>query len=141
MAVFASSSFRSTLGVKMMRRLEITARDQTRLHVVHVLHSLRAQSEAHRAQSGQSHAVTLSGPRLDHLSGCIPAGLHHALTHAAAQGSLLDDLRLRQAGERYLPADSLSNFSSLSTAFTLSAIIAINFKGCKTFSYSLKPIP
>ena len=31
-----------------------------------------------------------------HLAGGVPAGLHHTSAHAAAQGSLLDDLRLSQ---------------------------------------------
>ena len=41
--------------------------------------------------------MTLSGPRLDHLTGCIPARLHHSLAHAAAQSSLLDHLVLSQS--------------------------------------------
>ena len=32
--------------------------NQTCLHLVHVVHALGAQSEAHGAQSGQCHAVT-----------------------------------------------------------------------------------
>ena len=34
--------------------------------------------------------VTLGGPRTDYFAGCIPEGLHHTSTHAAAQGILLD---------------------------------------------------
>ena len=73
------------------RREYDTARlDETSLHVVDVLHGLRRQAEAHGSQTGQRHAVALGRPCLDDTPGSIPAGLHHALAHATAQGSLTD---------------------------------------------------
>ena len=72
--------------------------DEAGLYILHLLHSLRTESESHGAESGQSHRVTLRSPGLDHLTGCIPAGLHHAAAHTASEGSLLDDLCLREAG-------------------------------------------
>ena len=62
---------------------DAAAGNQRALHLVHVLHGLRAQSESHASQSGQCHAVAFGCPRLDHLTGCIPAGLHHTLALAA----------------------------------------------------------
>ena len=70
--------------------------DKAGLDLVHVLHALGAQAEAHGAQSGKGDAVTLGGPGFDHLAGGVPAGLHHASADAAAQGCLLDDLGLRE---------------------------------------------
>ena len=70
--------------------------DEAGLDLVHVVHALGAQAEAHGAQSGQGDAVTFRGPRLDDLAGGVPAGLHHASADAAAQGCLLDYLGLSE---------------------------------------------
>ena len=53
-----------------------------------------AAGEVIKAWATEGHAVAFSSPSLDYLSGCIPAGLHHALAHTAAQSSFLDHLCL-----------------------------------------------
>ena len=40
--------------------------------------------------------IHFSCPRLDNLSGCIPARFHHTLTHSASESCLANHLRLRK---------------------------------------------
>ena len=60
--------------------------------------SLGADAESHGSQTWQRNRVTLSGPRLNHLASCIPAGLHNSLANSAAQSSLLNHLLLTERG-------------------------------------------
>ena len=57
--------------------------NQVGLHVLQVSHCLRADAEAHRSQTGQGYAVTLSGPRADYFTCGIPSRLDHACRDTA----------------------------------------------------------
>ena len=69
---------------------------QSGFHLVHLGHTLGADTESHGSQTWQRNRVTLSGPSLNHFASSIPAGLHNAFTYSAAKGSLLNHLFLTE---------------------------------------------
>ena len=79
-------------------KIGIVGNRENALVIRDVLHSLGAQTESHGSQSGQCHAVAFGCPSFDYLTGCIPAGLHHALADATSESCLTDHLLLVETG-------------------------------------------
>ena len=73
-----------------------TGSDEVRAHLVHVRDTLAAQTESHRAQTGNRYRVAFRSPRLDHLADSVPSRVDSTLGDAAAQSRLLN----RRSSER-----------------------------------------